>query len=117
LQDFGQAALKQLEAAADHPKPSSPLIACQTATSYLSQTSTTPLDQPGQLPVIGVLKLTPEKGCSIVLALAQQLERQFQFLVVAGEVIAAAAHGAAANDALLMVPLMMLMLMLPLMMR
>jgi len=35
--------------------------------------------------VIGVLKVTPEKGASIVLALAQQLLGYFNFLVVAGD--------------------------------
>eukprot|EP00200_Dunaliella_tertiolecta_P001313 CAMPEP_0202361102 /NCGR_PEP_ID=MMETSP1126-20121109/13790_1 /ASSEMBLY_ACC=CAM_ASM_000457 /TAXON_ID=3047 /ORGANISM="Dunaliella tertiolecta, Strain CCMP1320" /LENGTH=252 /DNA_ID=CAMNT_0048954969 /DNA_START=61 /DNA_END=816 /DNA_ORIENTATION=- len=42
-------------------------------------------DEPAPLPVLGVLKLTPEKGCSIVLALAQQLQGCFDFLIVAGD--------------------------------
>ncbi|KAF5834608.1 hypothetical protein DUNSADRAFT_8692 [Dunaliella salina] len=41
--------------------------------------------QPAPLPVLGVLKLTPEKGCSIVLALARHLRGCFNFLVVAGD--------------------------------
>lgn len=65
---------RNAQAASSHqPAPSS-------STQHVPQAS-----QGTQLPIIGCLKMTPEKGCSIVHALAQRLAHRYRFLLVSGD--------------------------------
>lgn len=101
-QDFGTLALKQLKQAGVRPhqlqshSAACGLPLCQGETSdkshavpdtALGSVALPPTKSKfaAPLPVLGVLKLTPEKGCSVVLALAQVLLGRFDFLVVAGD--------------------------------
>lgn len=85
-QNFGPAALKQLEGAQCHGSSPSSGSDALLDLSAMVTAQTAPSQHRSQvpLPLLGVLKLTPEKGCSVVLALAQHLEGLFNFLVVAG---------------------------------
>lgn len=88
LQDYGPQASKVLEAVkeasvscGDHSL-STPQQKQQQQQQSVSATEHSSL--PSKAATLGVLKLTPEKGCSIVLALAQHLQA-CRFLVVTGD--------------------------------
>lgn len=87
LQDYGPQASKVLEAVkeasvscGDHSL-STPQ---QKQQQRQSVSATEHSSLPSKAATLGVLKLTPEKGCSIVLALAQHLQA-CRFLVVTGD--------------------------------
>lgn len=60
-------------------------VAVQLTQAHAGRVNEQPQQQHAASATIGVLKLTPEKGCSIVYELAQQLQGRYNFLLVAGD--------------------------------
>ena len=81
LQDYRESAAQQLEGWRGQGLP--PEGGPTAAASQEPGGGASP--PPPPLPVLGVLKLTPEKGCSIIHALARRLEGRARFLVVSGD--------------------------------